>query len=210
MIYLLRHGDAEPDQGAGDAARRLTGKGRAQAEAAGKAMARLGLVPDCCLTSPKVRAMETARLACAELGIEIETEETIRDARIRIFLESPRTGVLGGFSTRHLDFRFDLTPPSTVVAVEIPDLPLLIGGYTMNAALYGPEISDFLDRRRRVLLHDLGLRRVLRRNRVPGMVGHRETEPSRRVCIEEGRRALAGRSDSPPGAQANTSEGPGA
>lgn len=77
MIYLLRHGDAEPDQGAGDAARRLTGKGRAQAEAAGKAMARLGLVPDCCLTSPKVRAMETARLACAELGIEIETEERI-------------------------------------------------------------------------------------------------------------------------------------
>ncbi len=77
MIYLLRHGDAEPDQGDGDAARRLTKKGRNQADAAGRAIARLGFELDGCLTSPKVRALETARLACAHLGIEPVISEPI-------------------------------------------------------------------------------------------------------------------------------------
>ncbi|HNC06792.1 MAG TPA: histidine phosphatase family protein, partial [Solirubrobacterales bacterium] len=64
MIYLLRHGDAEPDQGSGDAARRLTEKGEAQALAAGAAMAKLGMTVDTCLASPRVRAFDTATLAC--------------------------------------------------------------------------------------------------------------------------------------------------
>lgn len=72
MIYLLRHGDAEPDQGEGDAARRLTKKGRAQADAAGRAISRLKHGIDACLTSPKVRAHDTALLACEHLGIEPE------------------------------------------------------------------------------------------------------------------------------------------
>ncbi len=72
MIHLLRHGDAEPDQGEGDAARRLTPKGEAQARAAGQAMARLGIRVDSCLASPRVRAWRTAELACESLGIEPE------------------------------------------------------------------------------------------------------------------------------------------
>lgn len=72
MIYLLRHGDAEPDQGDGDAARRLTPKGEDQARAAGRAMARLGVTVDTCLASPRVRAWRTAELACEALGIEPE------------------------------------------------------------------------------------------------------------------------------------------
>lgn len=77
MIYLLRHGDAEPDQGAGDAARRLTEKGEAQAAAAGQAMANLDLGLDCCLTSPKVRAFDTATLACRPLGLPVEVVREI-------------------------------------------------------------------------------------------------------------------------------------
>lgn len=72
MIYLLRHGDAEPGDG-DDAARRLTAKGEDQARAAGAALAALGARIDACLASPRVRAAETARLACAALGIEPET-----------------------------------------------------------------------------------------------------------------------------------------
>lgn len=72
MIYLLRHGDAEPDQGEGDAARRLTPKGEDQARAAGRALARLGVRPDACLSSPRVRAWHTAELACEPLGIQPE------------------------------------------------------------------------------------------------------------------------------------------
>jgi phosphohistidine phosphatase len=73
VIYLLRHGKAEPrGSGVGDAQRRLTAEGERQAEAVGRALAALGVRIDACLTSPKVRAAETARLAAAPLGVEPE------------------------------------------------------------------------------------------------------------------------------------------
>jgi phosphohistidine phosphatase len=77
VIYLLRHGDAEDGTG-DDAARRLTVKGERQAQAAGQALRALGAEIDACLTSPKVRAVETARLACEALGLEPETAEELR------------------------------------------------------------------------------------------------------------------------------------
>jgi phosphohistidine phosphatase len=72
MIYLLRHADARPDDGSGDAARPLSGKGRAQADAAGRAISRLGYSLDTCLTSPKSRALETATIVCGHLGLKPE------------------------------------------------------------------------------------------------------------------------------------------
>jgi phosphohistidine phosphatase len=77
MIYLLRHGDAEDGDG-DDAARRLTAKGQRQAQAAGRALASRGAKIDACLVSPKVRAAETARLACEPLGIEPEVAAELR------------------------------------------------------------------------------------------------------------------------------------
>jgi phosphohistidine phosphatase len=77
MIYLLRHGDAEEGMG-DDAARRLTPKGERQARAAGKALAALGINPDACLASPKVRAADTAQLACEALDLEPEITEELR------------------------------------------------------------------------------------------------------------------------------------
>jgi phosphohistidine phosphatase len=77
MIYLLRHGDAEDGDG-DDAARRLTAKGQRQAKAAGRALASRGTEIDACLASPKVRAAETARLACESLGIEPEVAAELR------------------------------------------------------------------------------------------------------------------------------------
>ena len=72
MLWLLRHGDAA--EGSPDAERPLTEKGEKQARAAGHALATLGVQMDACLTSPKVRAAETARLACEPLGIEPQHE----------------------------------------------------------------------------------------------------------------------------------------
>jgi phosphohistidine phosphatase len=66
MIWLLRHGDAQ--DGSPDSERPLTDKGREQSRAAGAALASLGVGIDACLTSPKVRAAETARIACEALG----------------------------------------------------------------------------------------------------------------------------------------------
>ena len=72
MLWLLRHGDAA--QGSPDAERPLTKKGEKQSRLAGKALKELGVKIDACLTSPKVRAAETARLACEELGVEPQQE----------------------------------------------------------------------------------------------------------------------------------------
>ncbi|ADB53340.1 SixA phosphatase family protein [Conexibacter woesei] len=73
MIWLLRHGDAADAHGdQADAERPLTEKGRGQARAAGLALARLGVRLDACLSSPRVRALDTATLACDALGIEVQ------------------------------------------------------------------------------------------------------------------------------------------
>lgn len=77
MIYLLRHGHAEPDTGNGDAARRLTSKGEAQARAAGLAIAKLGMNIDTCLASPRARAFDTAALTCQALGLKVEIADAV-------------------------------------------------------------------------------------------------------------------------------------
>jgi phosphohistidine phosphatase len=77
LIYLLRHGDAEDPNG-DDTSRRLTAKGERQAVAAGRALASMGAEIEACLASPKIRAAETARLACQPLGVEAETAIELR------------------------------------------------------------------------------------------------------------------------------------
>jgi phosphohistidine phosphatase len=69
-LWLLRHGEAEPHDADADDARRLTERGREQSRAAGRALAALGIEFQHVFTSPKVRALETARLACEALGGE--------------------------------------------------------------------------------------------------------------------------------------------
>jgi phosphohistidine phosphatase len=72
VLWLLRHGDAA--DGSPDAERPLTEKGEEQARAAGQALRALGIEVTACLTSPKVRAADTARLACESLGVEPRLE----------------------------------------------------------------------------------------------------------------------------------------
>jgi phosphohistidine phosphatase len=69
-VWLLRHGDAVAHGEKPDFQRELTEKGEAQSRLAGDALARLGIAPAACYTSPKVRARDTARLACEPLGVE--------------------------------------------------------------------------------------------------------------------------------------------
>lgn len=79
MLWFLRHGEAE--DGAPDFDRRLTDKGERQARAAGAALAALGVELDLCLASPRVRARDTAALACDELGAEFTIEERLSGGR---------------------------------------------------------------------------------------------------------------------------------
>jgi phosphohistidine phosphatase len=72
VLWLLRHGDAE--DGSPDAERELTEKGRQQSQRAGAALGALGVELGACLASPKVRAVQTAELACEPFGIEPQLE----------------------------------------------------------------------------------------------------------------------------------------
>jgi phosphohistidine phosphatase len=77
LIWLLRHGDAEDGEGKPDSERQLTKKGERQSRDAGRALKELGVKLDVCLTSPKVRARQTAELACEELGAKVEDDERL-------------------------------------------------------------------------------------------------------------------------------------
>ena len=75
MLWLLRH--AEAADGLPDDERPLTEQGARHAEAAGRALARLGTHIDACLSSPKLRARQTAQLACEPLGVPVTLEPTL-------------------------------------------------------------------------------------------------------------------------------------
>ena len=70
MIWLLRHGVAA--DGSPDAERPLTEEGERQSRAAGAAPRALGGKPAVCLASPKGRGYDPARLACEEIGGDVE------------------------------------------------------------------------------------------------------------------------------------------
>ncbi len=67
-IYFLRHADAE-DFAGNDFDRKLTPKGLAQAEHVGKFCKRHAIKPEVFLTSPLVRAVQTAEIVGKTTGI---------------------------------------------------------------------------------------------------------------------------------------------
>lgn len=81
-LYLLRHADAgDPYAWKGDDAERpLSGKGRRQAERLGAHLAGIGFEVDAILSSPKVRAHETASLVGEAIGAKPELDDRLGDA----------------------------------------------------------------------------------------------------------------------------------
>ena len=78
-LYLLRHahaGDAGRWQG-DDASRPLSEKGRRQSEVLGAHLARIGFVPDAIVSSPKRRALETAQIVGAAIGVEVTVDQLL-------------------------------------------------------------------------------------------------------------------------------------
>ncbi len=70
QLWFLRHGEAEPHDARPDADRRLTERGEEQSRAAGRALKALDISFALVLSSPRVRALDTARLAADELAVE--------------------------------------------------------------------------------------------------------------------------------------------
>jgi len=63
-LILLRHGKAEASHPQGDAARALVDKGHKQARRAGRLLQAAALTPEIVLTSPLLRAVQTAEHFC--------------------------------------------------------------------------------------------------------------------------------------------------
>ena len=77
QLWLLRHGEAEPHDARPDPDRRLTARGEDQSRAAGRAFKALELHFHLVFSSPKERALETARLCCEEVGCEPVVHEAL-------------------------------------------------------------------------------------------------------------------------------------
>jgi len=69
QVHLLRHGTAEDVKpGGSDAARKLTASGRVEVRGAAECARRARVAPTLILSSPYVRAVETAEIAAEVLG----------------------------------------------------------------------------------------------------------------------------------------------
>ena len=104
-LYLLRHADAgDPAAWNGpDAARPLSSKGEKQSERLGRFLAGIGFRPDAILSSPKLRASQTAEIVAGPLGIAVTLDERLEggvdDSVVEAILHDtgdPRRAVLVG------------------------------------------------------------------------------------------------------------------
>jgi len=103
-LILLRHGKAENINIQGDSARELVGKGRLQARKAAVALKRAGLLPEIVLTSPMIRARQTADEFCETAGMPgpviqswlacgMHPEDALKE--LAGFLEFKRVAIVG-------------------------------------------------------------------------------------------------------------------
>jgi phosphohistidine phosphatase len=82
LLHLIRHahaGDPEAWDGP-DAARPLSEKGRSQAERLGRYLADIGFRTEAILTSPKLRARQTAEIVAAHLGVDVVEDQRLAGA----------------------------------------------------------------------------------------------------------------------------------
>lgn len=114
-LYLIRHAHAGDPEGwtGDDAARPLSAKGEGQAERLGAFLAGVAFRSDVIVSSPKLRARQTAEIVAGHLGAEVRLDE--------------RLG--GGFDATAVDgILADLGGPSRPVLVgHDPDFSELLG-----------------------------------------------------------------------------------
>ena len=81
-LYLLRHAHAgNPANWTGDDAERpLSARGKDQAQRLGQLMAGRGVVPDTIVSSPKVRARQTANIVADALGVGVTCDGRLAEA----------------------------------------------------------------------------------------------------------------------------------
>lgn len=96
-VYLCRHAKAAP--GEPDEARGLTGKGRSQAEELGERLAALPDPPVVVLSSPLVRARQTAEAIAAATGAALEVDPRLAPGATIFDLRAALVGRPGPLAT---------------------------------------------------------------------------------------------------------------
>ena len=89
-LYLLRHahaGDPVAWEGPDDQ-RPLSEKGEKQADRLGRFLAGIGFRADAVISSPKVRAAQTARIVAGHLELQVRTDERLAGALGPVALEA--------------------------------------------------------------------------------------------------------------------------
>lgn len=119
QIFLMRHGEAVPPSAwnGPDSSRPLTPIGLAKLEAVAKEMKRVGFAPACVITSPYIRAKQTAELISKELslGSPIVCEELSAGAHNNVI--------------------------RSVVAEYAAKAPILLVGHMPEIAIFGSQLT---------------------------------------------------------------------
>jgi phosphohistidine phosphatase len=97
LLHLLRHAHAGvPEAWDGpDAARPLSEKGRAQTERLGSFLADIAFRTDAVITSPKLRAAQTAEIVAGHLAVEVAVDERLGGGLDLEALEAVLAGARG-------------------------------------------------------------------------------------------------------------------
>ena len=147
LLHLVRHADAgDPEAWKGpDAARPLSDKGRTQAERLGVFLADRDFRPDALITSPKLRASQTAEIVAGHLGVDVATDDRLAGAMDLAKLEAvlkaagdPDRPMLFGHDPDFSEFVAELCGADNVpmrkgalAKIEV-DRPLKPGGGTLR------------------------------------------------------------------------------
>ncbi len=122
-LYLLRHAHAgnSATWTGDDAERPLSTRGKDQAKRLGKLLAERGVVPDTIVSSPKVRARQTANIVGDALGVGVANDDRLAEAFDLDALASIMVGV-GGTSLMLVghDPDFSDVLATLVGAAELP------------------------------------------------------------------------------------------
>jgi phosphohistidine phosphatase len=154
QLHLLRHADAGDPEAwtAPDAERPLSGKGEKQADRLGRFLAGVGFEPDAIITSPKLRASQTAERVAELVGVAVTVDDRLAgglevptvDAILRD-AGAPARAVLVGHDPDFSDLLGELTgapglemKKGAIARIDV-ELPLRPGGGRL-AWLVPPEL----------------------------------------------------------------------
>lgn len=124
-IYIMRHGDAIEHEAPGvasDEMRELTGKGRDESALMARMLVRLGITPDLVLTSPLIRARQTA-----EIVADITSTKTGASVSDELAPGGSLTGILN-------DILSHGRPRQSVLVGHMPGVGQLVGLFAWQDA----------------------------------------------------------------------------